>query len=68
MLLKKGSKGKDVRKLQEKLGLEITGTFGPKTEAAVKKWQKENGREHHTRYTYTQDTHAHTRAKWQRGN
>lgn len=43
MLLKKGSKGKDVRKLQEKLGLEITGTFGPKTEAAVKKWQKENG-------------------------
>ncbi len=43
MLLKKGSKGKDVRKLQEKLGLEITGTFGPKTEDAVKKWQKENG-------------------------
>jgi putative chitinase len=43
MLLKKGSKGEDVKKLQEKLGVEAIGTFGPKTEAAVKAWQKANG-------------------------
>ena len=43
MLLKNGSKGEDVKKLQEKLGVEAIGTFGPKTEAAVKSWQKANG-------------------------
>ena len=43
MLLKLGSKGEDVRKLQEKLGVEAIGVFGPKTEAAVKQWQKANG-------------------------
>jgi len=43
MLLKNGSKGDDVKKLQEKLGVESIGTFGPKTEAAVKAWQKANG-------------------------
>jgi putative chitinase len=43
MLLKVGSKGDDVKKLQEKLGVEAIGTFGPKTEAAVKAWQKVNG-------------------------
>jgi putative chitinase len=43
MLLKNGSKGDDVKKLQEKLGVEAIGTFGPKTEAAVKAWQKTNG-------------------------
>ena len=43
MLLKNGSKGDDVKKLQEKLGVEAIGTFGPKTEAAVKAWQKANG-------------------------
>ena len=43
MLLKNGSKGEDVKKLQEKLGVEAIGTFGPKTEAAVKEWQKANG-------------------------
>ena len=43
MLLKNGSKGDDVKKLQEKLGVEAIGTFGPKTEAAVKSWQKANG-------------------------
>jgi putative chitinase len=42
MLLKVGSKGDDVKKLQEKLGVEAIGTFGPKTEAAVKDWQKAN--------------------------
>ena len=43
MLLKNGSKGEDVKKLQVKLGVEAIGTFGPKTEAAVKSWQKSNG-------------------------
>ena len=43
MLLKLGSKGDDVKKLQTKLGLTADGSFGPKTEAAVKVWQKANG-------------------------
>jgi len=43
MLLKLGSTGKEVKLLQEKLGLKGDGNFGPKTESAVKKWQKENG-------------------------
>jgi putative chitinase len=43
MLLKMGSKGEDVKKLQLKLGVEAIGTFGPKTEVAVKTWQNSNG-------------------------
>ena len=43
MILKVGSEGADVKKLQEKLGVEAIGKFGPKTEAAVKSWQKANG-------------------------
>jgi putative chitinase len=43
MVLKVGSEGADVKKLQEKLGVEAIGKFGPKTEAAVKAWQKSNG-------------------------
>jgi putative chitinase len=43
MILKVGSEGADVKKLQEKLGVEAIGKFGPKTEAAVKAWQKANG-------------------------
>jgi len=43
MLLKNGSKGDDVKKLQQKLGLTADGSFGPGTEGAVKKWQTENG-------------------------
>ena len=39
MLLKIGSRGDDVKKLQEKLGLGADGVFGPGTEKAVKKWQ-----------------------------
>jgi putative chitinase len=45
MLLKKGSQGEEVVKLQVKLGVEAIGTFGPKTEAAVKEWQRANGLE-----------------------
>ena len=43
MVLKLGSKGKEVESLQNFLGLKADGSFGPKTEEAVKKWQKENG-------------------------
>jgi putative chitinase len=43
MLLKNGSKGDDVKKLQEKLGLAADGAFGPGTEAKVKAWQAANG-------------------------
>jgi putative chitinase len=43
MLLKNGSKGDDVKKLQEKLKLTADGSFGLRTEEAVKAWQKANG-------------------------
>jgi len=43
MLLKLGSQGEDVKKLQVKLGVDPIGTFGPKTDAAVKSWQAANG-------------------------
>jgi putative chitinase len=43
MLLKLGSTGDDVVKLQQKLGVDPIGKFGPKTEAAVKDWQSANG-------------------------
>jgi hypothetical protein len=43
VLLKKGSKGKEVKDLQEFLALTADGIFGSKTEEAVKKWQWENG-------------------------
>jgi putative chitinase len=43
MLLKKGSTGDDVKKLQTKLGATADGSFGPGTEAKVKAWQAANG-------------------------
>jgi len=43
MLLKKGSKGNEVKELQKFLGLTADGIFGAQTEKAVKKWQWENG-------------------------
>jgi peptidoglycan hydrolase-like protein with peptidoglycan-binding domain len=43
MVLKKGSEGEIVKKLQIKLGVDPVGKFGPKTEEAVKEWQKKNG-------------------------
>jgi hypothetical protein len=43
MLLKKGSKGANVKILQEFLGITTDGDFGPVTEKAVKKWQTKNG-------------------------
>lgn len=43
MLLKRGDNNEDVKKLQQKLGLEPIGNFGPKTEDAVKAFQLKNG-------------------------
>jgi putative chitinase len=43
MLLKLGSVGEEVKKLQIKLGVDPIGKFGPKTESAVKSWQSSNG-------------------------
>ena len=42
-VLKKGSKGPAVVTLQEFLKLKADGDFGPKTESAVKAWQKSHG-------------------------
>ena len=43
MLLKLGSEGEEVKKLQTKLGIDPIGKFGPKTDVAVKAWQAANG-------------------------
>ena len=43
MLLKLGSEGEDVKKLQTKLGVDPIGKFGPKTDSAVRSWQAANG-------------------------
>ena len=43
MLLKKGSRGSNVKELQEALGLSADGVFGPGTEKAVKQFQQTNG-------------------------
>jgi len=43
MLLKLGSKGEDVKKLQQKLGLGSDGVFGKGTEEAIKNFQTKNG-------------------------
>lgn len=43
MLLKRGDNNDNVKKLQQKLGLEPIGNFGPKTEDAVKAFQAKNG-------------------------
>jgi len=43
MLLKIGSRGQQVKDLQEFLGEDADGIFGKGTEAAVKEWQTANG-------------------------
>lgn len=41
--LRRGDEGPLVTKLQQKLGVDAIGKFGPKTEAALKAWQAANG-------------------------
>jgi len=41
-LVRKGSKGATVKKLQKALGVKADGDFGAGTEAALKAWQREN--------------------------
>jgi peptidoglycan hydrolase-like protein with peptidoglycan-binding domain len=41
--IKKGSKGKDVERIQRAVGANPDGVYGPKTEAAVKAYQKRHG-------------------------
>ena len=45
MILKLGSRGNEVKALQEKLNLKADGIFGPITEEAVKDFQRSNGLE-----------------------
>jgi hypothetical protein len=42
-LIKRGSRGKDVERIQRAVGVTPDGIFGPKTEAAVKAYQKRHG-------------------------
>ena len=42
-VLKKGSRGEDVKQLQELLGINQDGIFGPNTEAVLKTFQRDNG-------------------------
>ena len=42
-VIKKGSKGEAVKKLQKALGVTADGVFGANTEAAVKKFQSKAG-------------------------
>lgn len=42
-VLRVGSRGAQVKKLQEALGVEADGSFGPGTETALKTWQAANG-------------------------
>lgn len=42
-VLKKGSKGSEVLRLQKILGITADSKFGPKTKAAVQKFQKDHG-------------------------
>ena len=41
-ILKRGLAGEPVKRLQQKLGIEADGEFGPKTEEALKAYQREH--------------------------
>jgi peptidoglycan hydrolase-like protein with peptidoglycan-binding domain len=43
ILLKQGTRGDTVKKLQQKLGITADGAFGPGTEKAVREYQQKNG-------------------------
>ena len=40
--LRRGAEGEFVKQLQQKLGVEVVGHFGPRTEAALRKFQREH--------------------------
>ena len=42
-VLRKGSRGEGVKIMQEALGIDADGAFGPGTERALKQWQAANG-------------------------
>ncbi|TXL69465.1 peptidoglycan-binding protein [Vineibacter terrae] len=42
-MLKLGMAGEPVKRLQQKLGVEADGQFGPATDAALRAYQKQNG-------------------------
>ena len=42
-IIKEGSKGSDVKLVQQKLNLQVDGVFGPITKEAVKEFQRNNG-------------------------
>jgi peptidoglycan hydrolase-like protein with peptidoglycan-binding domain len=41
--LRRGAKGAAVNTLQQALGVKVDGDFGPRTEAAVRQWQRDHG-------------------------
>lgn len=43
VLLRRGTRGTTVKKMQEALGIDADGKFGPGTEKALKAFQEENG-------------------------
>lgn len=43
IILRNGSRGPEVRRLQEALGITADGIFGNGTEAALRRWQQANG-------------------------
>ena len=43
VLLRRGTRGTTVKKMQEKLGIDADGKFGPGTAKAVMAFQEENG-------------------------
>jgi peptidoglycan hydrolase-like protein with peptidoglycan-binding domain len=43
VLLKQGTRGDAVKKLQDKLGISADGQFGPGTEKALREYQQKNG-------------------------
>jgi peptidoglycan hydrolase-like protein with peptidoglycan-binding domain len=43
MTLRRGARGADVEDLQRFVGAKVDGTFGPSTEAAVRRFQREKG-------------------------